>query len=220
MFPTKESWLRLGKSRAGKMKLGIYGGSFNPPHLGHLAVAEAARQTHGLDQVLLVPTGSPPHKTADLATAAHRLEMVRLAVKGHEELTACDLETRRAGTSYTVDTLVEFRRLCSHDDELFFIVGEDSLNDLPDWKEPERILQLARLVVVNRPGQRARLDLEGFSGVPPEVLGRIERDRVTMTPCPFESRQIRADLRLGKSIDEQVPREVVEYIESHGLYRR
>lgn len=220
MFPTKESWLRLSKGRAGKMKLGIYGGSFNPPHLGHLAVADAARQTHGLEQILFVPTGNPPHKTTDLASAPDRFEMVRLAVRGREGLTACDLETRRAGTSYTVDTLVEFRRLCSHDDELFFIVGEDSLKDLPGWKEPERILRLARLVVVNRPGQRAELDLEGFSDVAPEVLRRIERDRVTMTPCPYGSRQIRADLRLGKSIEGQVPQEVAEYIESEGLYRR
>src|SRR5262245_58651421 len=108
------------------MKLGILGGSFNPVHFGHLAMAEAARRAHGLDRVLLVPAAQPPHKREDLAPAEDRLAMVRLAVEGREGLEASGLELERPGPSFTVDTLAELRRRLPAA-ELYFIIGADSI---------------------------------------------------------------------------------------------
>jgi nicotinate-nucleotide adenylyltransferase len=200
------------------MKLGILGGSFNPPHHGHLRAAEAARAAHRLDRVLLVPAGAPPHKGAGLAAAEDRLAMVRLAVEGREGLEASDLELTRPGTTYTVETLAALRRL-HPGAELYFILGEDSLADLPGWREPGRILELARVVVVNRPGSAARLSREDLPGVPAATLERLEADRVTMPPSPLESRAIRARVRDGLSVAGQVPPRVAEYIARRGLYR-
>ena len=199
------------------MKLGVLGGSFDPPHLGHLAMAEAARRAHGLERVLLMPTGSPPHKL-DITPAADRLAMVRLAVEGREGLEASDLEVRRQGTTYTVETLEELRRL--HPGvELFFIVGEDSLADLPGWREPLRILALARLVVVNRPGA-GRGMAASIPGLSFDLGERIERDRVSIPPSPLESRRIRAALARGEGAAGEVPAPVLDYIERRGLYAR
>jgi nicotinate-nucleotide adenylyltransferase len=198
------------------MNLGLLGGSFDPPHLGHIAMAEAARRAHALDRVLLIPSGSPPHKQ-DLSSAADRLEMVRLAAAGHEGLAASDIEVRRPGVTYTIDTLEELGRL-HPGAELYFIVGEDSLKDLPAWREPARILQLARLVVVNRPGARAALTPADLPGVPEAIFQRIECDRVTMPPCPFESRRIRAELRAGNRSHDGLAPAVLEYILRRGLY--
>ncbi len=199
-------------------KLGILGGSFNPIHNGHLAMAEAARAAHGLDRVLFVPAGRPPHKGADLAPAEDRLEMVRLALQGREGFEASPLEVERPGTSYTVDTLEELRRL-QPEAELFFILGEDSIPELPGWRSAPRILHLARIVAVNRAGSRAHFRKGDFPGVTPEVIARLEADRVTMSPAPEESRRIRDAIRRGEPIDGMVPRRVAELIRTRGLYQ-
>ena len=202
-------------------KLGILGGSFNPIHNGHLAMADAARAAHGLDRVLFVPAGRPPHKGADLAPAEDRLEMVRLALEGREGLEPSAIEVARPGTSYTytVDTLEELRRL-HPEAELFFILGEDSIPELPGWRSAPRILELARIVAVNRAGSRAHFREGDFPGVAPEVIARLEADRVTMPPAPEESRRIREALRRGESVEGQVPLPVAQYIEKRGLYGR
>ncbi|MGQ9588952.1 MAG: nicotinate-nucleotide adenylyltransferase [Planctomycetota bacterium] len=200
------------------MRLGILGGSFNPVHCGHLAVARAARDAHRLDRVLFVPAGRPPHKREELAPPEHRLAMVRLAIEGIPEFAASDIETARRGTTYTVDTLEELRRR-EPGAELFFVMGEDSVAEFWKWKEPERILALARVVVVNRPGAQGRFLREEYPGVPESVLDRIERDRVFMADCPIEARAIRDAVRSGASIEGMVPPRVAEYIAEHGLYR-
>ena len=132
------------------MKLGVLGGSFNPIHNGHLAMAEAVREAHALDLVLFVPAGRPPHKQEDLAPAEDRYRMVVLAIEWREGFAASDLETSRPGPSYTVETLQELHRR-NPGAEIFFIMGEDSISEFPGWREPERILELARVVAVNRP---------------------------------------------------------------------
>ena len=127
------------------------GGTFDPVHLGHLAMAEAAADCAELDEVLLVPSAVPPHRSAAQAPAADRLEMCRLAVRGHPRLHVSDLELHRPGPSYTVDTLEVLARQRPRD-QLFLVLGWDAARDLRAWFRPERVLQLARLVVVTRPG--------------------------------------------------------------------
>lgn len=199
------------------MKIGILGGSFNPIHNGHLAMAEAARAAHGLDRVLLVPAARPPHKRDDLAPADDRLEMVRLAVKGRKGLEASAIEVERPGTSYTVDTLEELAR--RHPvAEIFFILGADSISELPSWKNVPRIFELARVVAVNRPGVSTELRREDFRDVSPARLSRLDLDRVTMPPSPCESRRIREAIQRREALAGQLPPAVEEYILRKGLY--
>jgi len=198
-------------------KLGILGGTFNPIHNGHLAMAAAARKAQALDTVLFVPSARPPHKDQELAAVEDRFEMVRLAVSGHDGFEVSDIEVARSGVSYTVDTLEALQSL-HPDAELFFIIGEDSIPELPGWRQTRRILELARVVAVNRPGSSATYCAESFPGVPPATLTRLEQDRVVMTPSPLESRRIREALRDGRSIKGQVPDGVARYIERRGLY--
>ncbi|APW62156.1 nicotinate (nicotinamide) nucleotide adenylyltransferase [Paludisphaera borealis] len=134
------------------MRLGLFGGTFDPIHLGHLILAEQCREACGLERVWFVVAGEPPHKRGPARTpVAHRLEMARLAVAGHSAFEVSDIEAVRPGPHYSVETLAEVQRLRPADD-LFFLIGADSLVDLPTWREPDRITQLATIVVVNRPG--------------------------------------------------------------------
>ncbi len=133
------------------MRLGLFGGTFDPIHLGHLILAEQCREACGLDRVWLIVAGSPPHKPGGRTAVGHRLEMARIAIAGHPAFAVSDIEATRPGPHYSVETLESIRR--DHPgDELFFLIGADSLADLPSWREPERIAQLATIVVVNRPG--------------------------------------------------------------------
>jgi nicotinate-nucleotide adenylyltransferase len=201
-----------------KTKLGVFGGTFNPIHNGHLALAEAVQKAQDLETVLFVPAARPPHKDRDLAPVEDRLEMVRIAVSGRAGFEVSDIEVARPGVSYTVDTLEALQGL-RPDAELFFIIGEDSIPELPGWRKTRRILELARVVAVNRPGSNAGYCPESFPGVPPATLLRLERDRVVMTPSPLESRKIREAVRSGHSIKGQVDDGVQLYIERRGLYR-
>ena len=133
------------------MRLGLFGGTFDPIHLGHLILAEQCREACGLDRVWLVVAGSPPHKPGGRTAVGHRLEMARIAIAGHPAFAVSDIEATRPGPHYSVETLESIRRDHPGDD-LFFLIGADSLADLPTWREPERIAQLATIVVVNRPG--------------------------------------------------------------------
>lgn len=200
------------------MKIGIYGGTFDPVHCGHLAVARAARDARSLDRVVLVPVGRPPHKTRGLAPDEDRIEMLRLAVGGEDRLEPSDVEIRREGVSYTVDTLTEFSETYPGD-ELFFILGEDSLPEMVSWKGLVRIFTLARILVVNRPGYTRVLRPEHFPGVPLHLVERAERDRVTMAPCSVSSTGLRQAIRAGESLDGMVPQEVARYLEVKSLYR-
>src|SRR5262249_32930148 len=133
------------------MRLGLFGGTFDPIHLGHLILAEQCRESCGLDRVWFVVAGAPPHKPGGRTAVAHRLEMVGIAIAGHSAFAVSDIEATRPGPHYSVETLETLRQ--DHpDEELFFLIGADSLEDLPSWREPERIARLATIVVVNRPG--------------------------------------------------------------------
>jgi nicotinate-nucleotide adenylyltransferase len=196
------------------MRLGLYGGTFDPIHLGHLILAEQCREACELDRVWLIVAGSPPHKPGGRTAVGHRLEMVRVAIAGHPAFAASDIEAKRPGPHYSVETLEAVRR--DHpDDELFFLIGADSLADLPTWREPERIAQLATIVVVNRPS----IDEVDPAGLPDFGPASHPLSWVSIPPVGIASSDLRRRLAEGRSIRYMVPRGVEAYIEAHGLYR-
>ncbi|ODU00488.1 MAG: nicotinate (nicotinamide) nucleotide adenylyltransferase [Planctomycetes bacterium SCN 63-9] len=197
------------------MKLGLFGGTFDPIHLGHLVLAEQCREACGLDRVWLVVAGEPPHKRGEGRTAAsHRLEMARVAIAGNSGFEVSEIETNRPGPHYSVETL-EAIRSQRPEDELFFLIGADSLVDLPMWREPERIARLATIVVVNRPG----IESADPSHVPDLGPGSRPVRFVTIPPIGIASSDLRRRMAEGRSVRYLIPRGVEAYIEAHGLYR-
>ncbi len=197
------------------MRLGLFGGTFDPIHQGHLILAEQCRESCRLDRVWFVVTGAPPHKQGDRTAVGHRLEMVRIAIAGHSAFSVSEIEASRPGPHYSVETLEAIRR--DHPgDELFFLIGADSLADLPAWREPARIAQLATIVVVNRPG----IDCPPPARLPdfgPEAQPLLS---VTIPPIGIASSDLRRRLAEGRSVRYMVPRGVQAYIEAQGLYRQ
>jgi nicotinate-nucleotide adenylyltransferase len=199
------------------MRLGVYGGTFDPIHDGHLAVARAARDAHRLDRLLLVPSARPPHKSGADASDQDRLEMVRLACEGEIGLEASSIEVERRGVSYTIETLEELRRRFP-ESEFFFVMGGDSAAEFPTWRRAPDILRTARIVVVHRPGFVSRIDAGRF---PAELRGLVEqtwRDEAVMEPSPASSSEIRKALRERRSDVPYLDPRVVSYIESRRLY--
>ena len=191
------------------MDLGIYGGTFNPPHLGHLIVAETVRDQFGLDEVLWIPSGRPPHKDVrDLASAPHRLAMTRRAVEGNERFTVSDVEVVCEQTSYTVDTLGELQR-CYPGATLHLILGGDSLHHFATWHQPEVIVERARLAVYDRPGADR-------SDVPERFLQHARFAEAP--PLAISGTEIRDRCQRGASIRYLVPEGVRAYIQDHRLY--
>jgi nicotinate-nucleotide adenylyltransferase len=206
------------------MRLGIFGGSFDPVHYGHLLLAECCRDQCGLDEVWFVPAAVPPHKQqATLTAANHRLEMLRLATGGDTAFAVCTLELDRGGLSYTVDTLANIRADQPNDD-LFLLLGADSLADLPNWRAPARICELALPVGVRRPaidGSAApEPDFEMLAPlISAERLELIRRQHVEMPVIGLSASEIRRSVAAGQSIRYRTPRAVERYIKTHGLYR-
>lgn len=196
------------------MRLGLFGGTFDPIHLGHLILAEQCREALNLEKVRFVVAGEPPHKRGVERTAVtHRLEMVRLAVAGNPALEVSDIEAKRPGPSYSVETLAEIKAQ-RPDDNLFFLIGADSLVDLPTWRDPEGIARLASIVVVNRPGVDA--PAVAVPNLGPDAL---PIQLVDIPPIGIASRDLRERLAAGRSVRYQIPRAVEAYIEAHNLYR-
>ena len=195
------------------MRIGIVGGTFDPVHLGHVAMAEAAAGCAGLDRVLLIPASRPPHRSAAMAPAANRLAMCRLAAAGHPGLEVSDIELRRPGPSYTVDTL---RALAAQrpDDELYLVLGWDAARELRAWRSPAAVMRLARLVVVTRPGY-AR------PGPADLAAAGIDPDRALLcdarTP-DVDSTDIRRLAETGASLAGLVDPAVEAYVRGHALY--
>ena len=188
------------------MRIGVFGGSFNPPHLGHLVVAERARETLLLDTVLWVPNRRPPHKAEPETSPAHRLRMVELAVHGNPRFQASDVELRRAGLSFTVDTLNELSsRMLG---ELVLIVGMDSLAAFESWRRPDEILELASLGVYPRLGSPSRIN--------PKLHSRVEL--IDAPLIEISSTAIRERIKRGESVRYLLPDAVAEYVRAHSLY--
>ena len=194
----------------GVLRLGILGGTFDPVHLAHLILGEEAREQLELERVLFVPAGQPWRKAGrQIAPAKDRLAMLRLATEDNHTFEVSEVELDRAGPSYTVDTLASLKEQHAGA-ELFFIMGQDALSDLPNWHDPARIAQLAILAVAAREGDDA-LEL------PPTIGASVER--VAMPMVAISGSDIRKRMAAGRSIRYLVPSAVEAYIREHALYR-
>jgi nicotinate-nucleotide adenylyltransferase len=184
--------------------LGLFGGTFDPPHLGHLIVAQDVVEALGLDRLLFVPAGLPPHKTdRKISPAPLRLEMVRAIIAGNEAFGVSEVELGRSGPSYTVDTLGHYRDL-HPDAEMFFVLGADQAAAFDTWQEPDRVASLATLVVMARAGTDAPAG--GFASVP-------------VTRVDISATEIRRRVRENRPIRYLVSESVRKIIDSHRLYR-
>ena len=194
--------------------VGILGGTFDPIHHGHLAIGEEAREALGLERVLFVPSASPPHKPGRPVTAPeHRLAMVRLAVAGNPAFVADDVEVRRGGASYTADTLEALRAAGLEDPWL--ILSSEALAGFPAWRDPSRILELARLAVVPRGGH----DHLGPAWLEERFPGTGHRARFLSGPLlPISGSVVRRRAAAGRSVRYLVPDDVARYVADHDLY--
>jgi len=201
------------------MRIGIFGGTFDPIHFGHLLLAESCREQLRLDEVWFVPAAIPPHKREQhLSTPAARTEMLKLAIGGNEAFRVSEIELLREGVSFTVDTVAEIKRQ-RPEAELFLLVGADTLHDLPNWREPARVCMLAVPAAVCRPGSPDPTYEALGELVSPERLAEIRSQRVEMPPIGISSRELRRRASEGLSLRYQTPRAVEKYIETHSLYR-
>ncbi len=188
-------------------KIGLFGGTFDPVHLGHLLMARAAMEQMGLDKVVFIPSCVPPHKKAPtLFTAADRMKMVRMAIKGIAEFEVSDFEIKKGGKSYSVDTVRHFRGLYGLQDKMFFIVGGDAIKQLDTWKDVNILKTMCSFVSVNRPGY-------------PRGEEKLKYHAVTMNGIEMSSTEIRKRILLEKSIQFLVPDAVLSYIKRNHLYK-
>ena len=195
------------------MRVGIFGGTFDPPHNGHLALARACREALGLDEVLFIPAAQNPLKTnGPRASAKDRLTMLGLLAAGEAGVGVVDLEIQKGGASYTVDTLTDLAMAQPAD--YWFLLGADALRGFGEWKSPQKILRLARLGVVLRPSQA---DADVVTRFSEPYRDRI--DVVRMAPVDVSSTEIRQRIARGGTIAPYVPQAIQAYIEEKGLYQ-
>ena len=198
------------------VNIGVLGGTFDPIHQGHIVVAEEVRARLNLAEILFVPAGQPWLKAGNSILAAeHRVEMMRLAIADVPYFKLSTVEIERAGPSYTVDTINELKAQLGAGDELFFILGRDNLAQLPQWREPSRLIKLCRLVVVPRPGY-AVPDLNSLETVIPGLSRRVIL--LDKPEVEVDATEIRDRVSRGLPIGHLVPEVVDEYIRQHKLY--
>lgn len=218
------------------MRIGILGGTFNPVHFGHLRAAEEAREKLDLHKILFIPSGNPPLKSRDLASAAHRYKMVHSAIAGNRSFDALDLECARPGKSYTVKTLEQLREKYKAA-TLFFLTGIDTFLDIPNWWNPEKLVSLVNFAIMSRPDCRfAELSLSPFLTIKRSALSAIDNDSidcyraslksgkelvlVRVTPIGISSSMIRKSIQAGMSVKYLLPEIIESYIISNKLYRK
>ena len=198
------------------MKIGIMGGTFDPIHLGHLVTAEAVRELFALDEILFIPAARPPHKLGrNVTDEQHRLAMTTLATNSNKFFRVSDMELKRTGLSYTLDTMNELHKTFGRSTELFFIIGADSLVDLSKWHEARELVEKCHFIATTRQG----VDVD-FSAVE-NYFGAIAREhihRVTTPSLEISSTDIRDKVRRGRSIKYLVPEVVEKYILNMRLY--
>ena len=212
------------------MRVGLYGGSFNPIHFGHLRAAEEDREALELDLVYFIPAASPPHKPdGDLAAADHRLQMVRLATKGNRHFMVSDVEIKRTGRSYSIDTVRFFNQTLRQPATLFLLMGTDQFNELETWKDAAELVTLCNLAVHSKPLDdhldRGRISLAAL-----KFFGYIREDDhylhpsgktlsfIDTTNLQISATAIRRKLRQHRSVRYFLPADVVDYIQRHNVY--
>lgn len=213
------------------MDIGVYGGSFNPIHIGHLIVAEEVYRQRRLSKVIFIPTGISPHKDErDLPDAFHRYQMVKYAISDNEHFEVSDLEIKRAGRSYTIDTISALQELYGKNHNLFLIMGTDMISEISAWKDIDMLSRMCHFIVVNRfpmitngndsPPPFPREKLRGIEVFSHEKKAEIERLKVTIPHIGISSTEIRRRLQRGHGIRYLVPRCVEEYIGTHNIYAK
>jgi nicotinate-nucleotide adenylyltransferase len=197
----------------------LFGGTFDPIHHGHLIVSRSAAEQLGVARVVLIPSSAPPHKVGHQVTDAwNRLEMAQLAVEGDELFEVSDCELQREGPSYTLDTIRHFRSLYGDETELYWLIGADSLGDLPNWYAIDQLAAECTIVTAARPGWESE-DLSGLEAVLEEEQIRHIRQHILGTPqIDISATEIRKRVRQGQSIRSLIPAPVAEYIDAHRLY--
>lgn len=218
------------------MRLGLFGGTFNPIHHGHLAIARQTREALALDRILFIPTGDPPHKThEDLAPANNRYEMVCLAIEAEPAFALSDLETCRAGKSYSVDTVKLIQQEYGPETQITFLIGLDAFLDFATWREPETLIRLCSFVVISRPGlsfqslstmpllpsisRQSLADLD--TGKTPRLdipLGSSTVTCLALPPSRISASDIRKRIKEGLPVANLLPPLVKSYILQHHLY--
>jgi nicotinate-nucleotide adenylyltransferase len=186
------------------MKIGILGGTFNPPHIGHIVLAKEIYEKLGLDKILLIPTNVPPHKENGGVEADTRLKMLELAVGDNKTFEVSDIELKRGGVSYTIDTVKKLKELYPQD-ELYLIVGSDLANDFSSWKDFDQLRKLVKIVVAQRDNAPLK-DTEDFISV----------DITQIDTCSSDIRKL---IKEGGLVKDLINKGVADYIEQHGLYR-
>ena len=199
------------------MKIGLIGGTFNPIHHGHLILSEYVRENFQLDKVIFIPTGLPPHKSATVVEKPEiRLEMTKLAIERNQFFSVSDIETYREGISYTIDTITELKNLYPND-QLYFLIGADSLFELPTWKYYDKLISKTNIIVVNRPGGANNLIGAKIKEYEDEFGGSIIEVKSPL--IDISSSDIRNRVKDGKSIKYLVPNNVEEFILQKNLYK-
>ena len=213
------------------MKIGLLGGTFNPIHLGHLRAAEEVREILALERIYFISSAMPPHKDSDIASPTDRLKMVELAIQGNPFFETCDIELKRGGSSYTVDTL-EYFSSKSPEFEIYFILGADLFSEIHTWKEYKRLFELSNFAVITRPGfpQTASIPLalrDDFRYYKSEenVISFLHKNSKILALVQIEgihisSTQIRDLMGKNKTIKYLVPKEVEAYILENKLYTK
>lgn len=197
-------------------KYGIFGGSFNPIHYGHLMICEYIKEEMGLDKVIFIPTGNPPHKELELS-AKDRYEMVRLAISPNPDFEISDIETTRVKKSYTVDTIRELKKIYK-EEKLYFLIGLDSLFQLKTWMKIEDLSQEIEFVVALRPGYLDKEEINKEIDFLRENFGT--KINLIKTPLyEISSTDLRDRIREGKSLRYLIPKKVLDYIEESGFYK-
>lgn len=218
------------------MRLGLLGGSFNPVHNGHMAIARQARENLGLDQILFIPTNHPPHKqNGDMASARDRYEMVRLAISSDLTLAISDVEIRRPGKSYSIDTVRLLQQEYGTQTQLFFLIGLDAFLDFPSWRDPRALLDLCPFVILSRPGLsfQALSTVALLPPIPRSSLADLDTGQLSrldvplgaqcltclhLPPCTISASDIRTRVRRGLPVANLLPPSVESYILQHHLY--
>lgn len=192
------------------MKIGLFGGTFDPIHNGHLKIAKIVQRQLGLNEVIFIPAGILPHKAQSLTTAKDRLAMVKLALRGKKKFTSSDYETKKKSPSYSVETVRYLKRKWGKQAELFFIIGADAFNEIRTWRQWQELLRLCQFVVINRPGYRITLSEDLVS-----AGATIQR----ITGIPITATAIREQIKRNKNIGKLIPKTVYAYIIKHKLYQ-
>lgn len=195
------------------MRIGVFGGTFDPIHYAHLIIGEHLAGLLDLDKMLFVPACQPPHKpNRSLSPPSHRLQMIRLAITDNDHFEACDVEISRGGVSYSIDTVRELRqRYGLAAEDLCLIMGSDSLQQLHTWRDPDKIIHECRVVVVNRPGYAL------------PRTGNMYKGKVTVVDTPLieiSASMVRNRIKNGQSVRYLTPLTVIQFIERKGLYTK